>query len=112
MPEDDEQQGGLWIDGELYTVDDLTFKERRLMRTTVRELNSDDPDFDMAFVDPINDTIPVFVWIIKRRTNPDYSMDDVLSMKLSDLEAPATDAEDSGGGKGKKPRPTSSTAST
>lgn len=100
---DDDDAGKIYIDGDPYTVDDLTFRERRLMRKTVIELNEDDPSFDIGLADPVNDTIPAFVWVIKRRADPDYPMDKVLDLKPVDLDPPAKNGDGD-----EKRRPTSS----
>lgn len=83
-------EGGLWIDGQRFTDDDLTFREQREVRRILREL-MDDPNFD-----PLDaaqaDLMPAFVCVVKRRANPDYKVDEALNLKPADLKKPAKGA--------------------
>lgn len=95
-----EAADGYYIDGKPYTVDDLTFRERRELRKTLAELlgvNLDEPLVEGGMprsVVPMvlwaneEDLVPVLVWTIKRRTDPEYAIDTALSLKGGDLEAP------------------------
>lgn len=99
MPDADSFQ----IDGVAYTADDLTFREQRELRTIVRDL-VDDPEVnieDMAMMD----FLPALVYVIVKRDNAEFTLDEALDMKISDL-LPAEN------GNGKKParRPTQSAA--
>lgn len=77
---------GLWVDGERYTVSDLTFKEQRELRQIVRDVTGD-PEHGMFGEDC--DFIPAFVTVIKRRENPAFKVEDADQLKDTDLEKPA-----------------------
>jgi hypothetical protein len=84
MPEQSEP-AGVYIDGKTYTMDDLTFREQREVRETARKLayegdivNADEADFLVAFV-----------YVVGKRTQSELTVDDVLEMKPSQLEAPS-----------------------
>lgn len=84
---------GIYIDGNFYGYDDLTFGEQRKVRQLVRDANADDPNFkdeDMAVVD----LVPALVTVIKQRDEPDFSFAQALDLKFSDLNPPSEDGED------------------
>lgn len=91
MPETPEQSG-IYINGEKFVMSDLNYAERRQWRDKVREL-APDGDADQAGEE---DIIPAFVWIIQRRTNPTYSIEDALALKPGDLEPKAAEVETNG----------------
>jgi hypothetical protein len=79
-------ESGIWVDGKCYTDDDLTFREQRTIRSLLREL-MEDPLFD-----PLDaaqaDLMPAYVCVIKRRTDPGYTVEQALDIKPSDLAKP------------------------
>ena len=85
----DQQVDAVCIDGQLYTFDDLTFAEQREARDAARRL-APDGDPDEAGV---MDVLPAFVWVVRKRTEPDYTLEQALDLKPSDLEPPAPKAE-------------------
>lgn len=87
MPEAD----GFVIDGVTYSPDDLTFREQREMRKLIREELAENPDADIDDM-ALADVVPAFVYVVKKRDNPDLTLDDVLDMKLSDF-IPDADGE-------------------
>lgn len=71
------------IDGKPYTADDLTFREQRELRTQVRALLGDPAaDLDDAAV---MDFIPAIVYVVKRRDDPEFTMDQALDMEFGDV---------------------------
>lgn len=75
---------GIYIDGTLYTVDDLSFREQRAMREMVREL-APEGDVELATT---ADALPAFLCVVKRRTDPEFTIDQALDAKPSDLQKP------------------------
>jgi hypothetical protein len=70
-------------------MDDLTFRERRKVRSLARELDGNpDVDFDDLVLD---DLIAAFVTVCKQRTTPDFTIDEALDLKPTDLSAVAVD---------------------
>ena len=78
---DDDRQ--IIIDGQSYTADDLTFREQRELRTQIRELLGD----PAANVDDaaVMDFIPALVYVIKRRTDPKYTIDQALDLNFGEV---------------------------
>lgn len=76
------------VDGEKFTMDDLSFRERREVRRLTREI-AEDPDIELedALVD---DLLVAFVTVCKQRTNPDFTTDDAMDLKPADLEVDET----------------------
>ena len=87
MTQDEAPDGALWIDGQPHTLDELTYREQRQLRTFVKEL-SDEPVEGVEDVVEV-DLIPAFITVIKQRTDPGFTLDQALDFKSSDLEAPA-----------------------
>lgn len=69
-------------------LDDLTFREQIELRKQVRELvgeeDADDP--------PLTAVIPVAFWIIKRREDESFTLDEALDMKWEDVRKRPTKA--------------------
>lgn len=73
------------IDGEKYTMDDLTFRERREVRRLTREV-AEDPELDLE--DAILDELLVaFATVVKQRANPEYTLDEAMDLKLTDISS-------------------------
>lgn len=73
----------LAVDGDSYTMDDLTFRERKEVRRLARELDgSADAELDDIMVD---DLIVAMVTVIKRRANTDYTTDEAMDIRPSDI---------------------------
>jgi len=92
------------VDGEKFTMADLTFRERRDLRALAREL-ADDPDLDMEDV-MYDDLILAFAIVAHRRKTPGYSIEDGLDLQIGSLVVDES-SEDS-----EKPRPTKRRAAT
>lgn len=85
MADDD---SALWIEGQAYTTDDLTFREQRQLRDFIRELAPDgDPDEASEA-----DIIPAFICVVKRRETPEFTLDQAQDFKPGDVERPPTRA--------------------
>lgn len=103
-----EQDDGFLINGQLHSVEDLTFREQRELRKLVREL-AEDPEAnldDMA----VMDVVPAFVYVVMKRDDPKLKIDDVLDMKLTDF-APS-ESNGNGNGNGRKVPPTKAPGSS
>lgn len=79
------------LDGETYSADELTFREQREMRKLVREL-VEDPKADMEEVS-IMDVLPVLAFIVIHRTKPEFTLEEALDMKISDILPEEDEAE-------------------
>ena len=65
------------IDGQAVEMDDLTFQEQQEYRALVRE-SSGDPELNPRFAEPM-DRFPALVFLLRRRANPDYTIEDARS---------------------------------
>jgi hypothetical protein len=100
MPEDD--PAGITIDGEKYTMDDLTFRERREVRKLTRVV-AEDPDLDLE--DAVLDELLVaFATVVKQRTDPAYTLDDALDLKVADIVQRGEAADPPPAAPARKPR--------
>jgi len=77
------------IEGRGYSPDDLTFREQREMRTLYRELMGD-PAADIAEAANM-DFIPILAFIVRRRDDAAYTLEQALDMKIADLLEPEDD---------------------
>jgi hypothetical protein len=103
MADEAEQVLTIAVDGERYTMDDLTFRERREVRRLARDLDGNpDVDFDDVMID---DLIAAFVTVCKQRGTPAFTVEDALDMKPGELLAAAEDPPTKGAAKaGAKPK--------
>jgi hypothetical protein len=83
------------VDDEPYTFDDLSYREQREMRQVVRDL-VDNPQAELDEV-AFMDYLPALYWVIKRRTDPEFSMDQALDLKPTQMRPEETE------GNGKRP---------
>lgn len=74
------------VDGEVIDLDDFTFRENREIQRLIREEILEDPD---ALVDfdalSLNDFLPAAITVFKRRSNPDYSLESAMDLKIKDV---------------------------
>jgi hypothetical protein len=84
MADQDQDQTALFIDGARITIDDLTYREQRDMREFVRNL-APEHDPDQAGE---QDVIPALIAVVKRRTDPEFTLEQALDFKPSDLAPP------------------------
>lgn len=73
----------LAIDGQTYTMDDLTFRERKEVRRLARELDGS-PDAELEDI-MVDDLIVAMVTAIKRRGNPEYTTDEAMDIRPTDI---------------------------
>jgi hypothetical protein len=71
------------IEGQAYTADDLSFREQREMRTVLRDLMGD-PDGDLEDA-AMMDFLPALVYVVTRRERPDFTVEEALDLKMSDV---------------------------
>lgn len=74
------------VDGELVDMDMFTFKEQDEYRSLVRE-SAGDPTLRLLMAENI-DRWPAMVTVVKRRTNPDFSLADAKSLTAADILRP------------------------
>lgn len=80
MPEETPPATEFQVDGTHYTLDDLTFAELREHRKMVRELSGDETAevFGAAAID----YWPPFIYLIRKRSDPEYTLEQALDEKL------------------------------
>ena len=88
----DEQE--LVIDGTVTTVDDLTFREQRDMRRTIRD-TLEDPEASLEDA-PIHEFYLALIYTVRKRDNPDLTLDEALDWKLKDFLQPVSNGNGSG----------------
>lgn len=76
----------IWIDGNPYTTDDLTFGEQRIMRDLVLKNSPEDVTDPTQAADA--DFIPAIITVVKARETPSFTYEDALKFKPKDLEPP------------------------
>lgn len=78
-----DQEGDLRINGKVYDSEDMTFREEREVRQIVREhlLPKDMTEDDLT----IGDILPAVVYVLHRRDNPDFTLDEALDLKPRDV---------------------------
>ena len=80
--------GMIYIEGQAYSPDDLTFREQREMRQVYRDLMGD-PSADLADASNM-DFLPVLAFMVRRRDDPEFTVEQALDIKVSDLLSPPT----------------------
>lgn len=88
------------VDGKGYSVDDLTFREQRELRKLVREL-VDDPTAELVESD-LMDVVPVAVFLVRRRGDDTYTLEQALDLKWDDLH-PKSNGNGNGNGGARRP---------
>jgi hypothetical protein len=81
-------EGSIAVDGRFWTVADLTYRERRELRDEVRKLLGND-HAEIADVVDDADIIPPLVYLIRRRTDPEFTLEQALDMSEAELEEAA-----------------------
>ena len=74
------------IEGKGYSPDDLTFREQREMRKLYRDL-IEDSQADIAEAANM-DFVPILVYLVRRRDEPEYTLEQALDLRITDLLAP------------------------
>lgn len=83
MAEEPKVEQVLIIDGQEYNADDLTFREQRDMRKTLRHL-MDDSTGDIEDASGA-DFYAALIYTVKKRENPELDIEEVLDWRLSDF---------------------------
>lgn len=79
MSDASEQAGdGLLINGELYTTDDLTYREQKKVRSLVLELAGSEDQASIA------DVSAAFAFVVLNRDR-EVTLDEILDMKPKDI---------------------------
>jgi hypothetical protein len=86
-PEHD-SSSGVPIDGRIYTLKDLTFRERRELRQMIRD-SIGRPDAELYDVVDDADLVPCIVYLVKRRTDSAYTLDMALDLTEAELAGEA-----------------------
>lgn len=74
---------GVWIDGRVWTPDELTFREKREIRAQANAIAL--PGEEAGEIE----LVCAMVTVVKRRTDPAYTIEQALDLKAEDLEPPA-----------------------
>ena len=85
------QSGDLRICGKVYDSNDLTFREEAEVRKIVRrELVSDGvKEEDLT----LGEILPVVALVLRRRDDPDFTLDDAMELKPRDVLLDEEDAK-------------------
>jgi len=85
----DQAEEVLVIDGEEYEFGDatFTFREIREVRKLVRALLDDDEILN-PFEAPLTEVLPALVTVIKRREDPEYSLETALDLRYEEVLRP------------------------
>lgn len=98
----------VWIDGKRYTLEDFTLEEAELLEDTF-DCPIDEIDFGRA------KAVRMLIWIVKRREDPSFTLEDAGKIRVSQIGPPVDDDEpaevEAETAKGKKKRPTKGGAS-
>lgn len=89
------QRSVLYIDGDPVGWDDLTFREKKQVRQIVRDelldegdARDEDGNLEWERV-PLDAIDPAVVYVVKKRTDDDYTLEQALDVKRSELQPPA-----------------------
>lgn len=80
---DEDSDNLLYIHGEVFDAEDLTYGEKRDIRRIVRrDIWDDDLDgpFDESKIGE-NEALPATILVLMRRSNPDATIDDAMAIK-------------------------------
>lgn len=78
------------VDGELYKADDLTGGEQRELRNTLRHLTGVEDGTLVQFLDlgygvDDFDIVSAMTYVVKRRTDPEYTLEQALQLKPAEV---------------------------
>lgn len=71
------------VDGETYSMDDLSFKERKEVRKLAREI-ADDPEAELEDM-VVDDLLVAMVTVCKQKTDPAFTIDAAMELKPGDI---------------------------
>jgi hypothetical protein len=80
--------GSIAVDGRFWTIEDLTWRERRELRDLVREAIAN-PTAEIRDVIDDADIVPQMVFLLRRRTDPEFTLEQALDMTEAELEEAA-----------------------
>lgn len=91
MANETEELPGVPVEGELYKVDDLTGAEQRLLRDVMRETTGNDSAtitqfLNLGLIDDF-DFACAMTYVVKRRTDEKYTLDQALELKPAEIVA-------------------------
>lgn len=93
-PEMDDPLDTLYLNGETFEFESMTFGERKkVMKVAGQLAQVEDPDADPATDWTRDDMRLAFAIVCSRRSNPDFSLEDGLEMTPAALEVPPTPAK-------------------
>jgi hypothetical protein len=98
--QDEQQDMQLVVDGTTVDTEDFTFREKREVRKVLREL-MDDPEADVSEA-LMDDLWMAMILVAKRRTEPEFSVDDAMDLKLKDFLKPVEPDPPTGAARRKK----------
>lgn len=78
--------GEIAVDGETIKVSDLTFGEQIKLRKYIRDLSPDGDDDEASTAE----MIPALVAVVKQRTDANFTLEQALELKGSDVAVPPT----------------------
>lgn len=81
-------EGSIAVDGRFWTIEDLTFRERRELRSLIRDA-LENPHAEIRDVVDDADIVPQLVFLIKRRADPEYTLEQALDLSEAELEEAA-----------------------
>lgn len=87
MPEQngaEQQPFSVPIDGKRYTLDDITYAERIELRDCVRSTTGNEKAEIVDVYDDM-DIVPPFIWLIRRRDNPQYTLEQAQQITPAEL---------------------------
>lgn len=94
------------IDGQQVDLDKFTFRELRELKRAVRDITEDpEADLDLETL-PLQEFIPAALFVIRRRDNPSYSLDEALDHRMDEF---IRDAHKNGNGKRPPTKPKTKT---
>jgi hypothetical protein len=87
---EDVELPGIPVDGQFYTVEDLTGREQRELRDALRELTGNDTAtiaafLNFAMVDDF-DYACAMTYVVTKRTNEKFTLDDALELKPAEIQ--------------------------
>lgn len=88
MPESPESPAAkrIVVDGDPVDLDDLNFREQRELRKVIRDELIGDAEAHVDLDDlPLVDFLPAVVYVFKRRTDENYTLEQALELKTSDV---------------------------
>lgn len=77
------QEGNLLICGQVYDPEDMTFREERHVRDTIKELTGEDHIIEDDL--HLGDLFVATAYVLRRRDDPEFTIDQALDLKRSEI---------------------------